>query len=122
MDNYIYLITEATLKMHGVEPTQDLVARHQALLSKRSAVFHYNRSVIKSYTVPFNVAQWSIGQLFAGEIPYEALVCFVPTDQYLGTRTGSPFNFKHFDVEFVTKLTQSICDAQYKNARFFTHE
>lgn len=112
-ENYSYQVTEVTLKMKAIEPTTDLVCKHVSLLSQRNAVFHYNRSEIKTYTIPQNVSTWTLGNLWGGPLPYEALVCFIASDQYLGTRTTSPFNFHHFNLEYLNLSLERYQDITY---------
>lgn len=112
-EEYQYKVTECILKMKGIEPTCDLLAKHQALLSTRNAVIHYNRSDIKAFTIPSNVKQWSVSQIWGGPLPYECLVCFVASESYLGSRSKSPFNFGHFNLDYLNLSVEQYQDITF---------
>ena len=105
-DNFKFTITECSLRMHGVVPTEDVLSKHNSLLSNRMATFHYQRSEFKSFTVPADQVQTQISNLYAGQIPFETIVAFVDTSAYLGKSSLSPFDFKHYDAEYLGLYVQ----------------
>ena len=104
---YQFKITEMHLKMHGLQVTNEIISRHEAMLANKMATFHYQRSEIKSFTVPKGQQSYSVNQLFTGELPYDVLVGFVQTSAYLGSRNNSPFDFQDFSLSHASLYIES---------------
>lgn len=100
--NYVVDVTEATLKVQYIEPTSSLLIGHAEALDKSPAIFPYTKSIIKSFTIPSSVQDWSIDTLFASEIPDTLIVAMVDSEAYTGKMTLNPFNFQHFDITNLT--------------------
>ena len=100
-DSYLYHITDCVLEMTGVEPVESIYRKHQALMAKTNAVFHYKSSVLKTYNIPGSLSFWSIHQFLNNEIPSDLLVCFLSTDGFVGNAKLNPFNFANFNLNYI---------------------
>ena len=113
-ESYFYEISEVSLKVKAVQATDDILKKHQQLTTNRQATLQYTRSVIKTFTIPFSLNQWSVSQLWSGDLPYECIVCFISSDQYLGSADGSPFNFRHFGINYLNLFIDNYQDTTYR--------
>ena len=101
-EKYHYVITDCVLEMIGVEVTEPIVRKHQALMAKTNAVFHCKTSVLKSYSIPSALSQWTIHQFLQNDIPYDLLICLVDTQSFVGEYTRNGFNFQTFGLDFLS--------------------
>lgn len=100
-ENYHIEITDATLKVKFIEPTNPLILAHASSLEKSPAIFNYMRSNIKSFTIPANLMSWSLDQLFSNNIPSELVVCMVKSSAYTGKYDENPYNFDNFSLSYI---------------------
>ena len=112
-DSYYFDVSEISLKVRAIQATHDIIAKHRSLMSNRQAVLQYPRSVIKTFTIPSNLSQWSVSQLWSGELPYECVVCFIDSSQYLGAVEGSPFNFQTFGINYLNLFVDNYQDMTF---------
>ena len=101
-EQYRYEITECVLEMVGVEVTEPILRKHQALMSKTNAVFHYKASVLKSYSIPSNLSSWTIHHFLQNEIPTDLVICLVQTDGFIGDYKKNGYNFQTFGLNFLS--------------------
>ena len=100
--DYSLDISEVSLKVQYVEPTNNLIIGHSEAFSKSLAVFPYMKSVLKNFTIPQGVREWSIDTLYVTEIPDTLVVGMVDSEAYLGKYSLNPFNFQHFNLSNLT--------------------
>ena len=100
-EGYRVEVTDATLSVKFIEPSNPLILAHASSLEKSPAIFNYMRSNIKSFTIPADLLTWSIDQLFANQIPSELLVCMVKSSAYSGRFDENPFNFDHQNLSYL---------------------
>ena len=113
-ERYRVEITSCVLKMYGLLPTPQAIAKHNRLLSKQNAIIHYTRSVVKSYTIPTGVNSWSLNQIFADEIPFELVVCFVNTLALNGNYKKNPYNFHHHNINYIAFKAENYQTHEFK--------
>ena len=101
-DTYKIEVTDAVLAMRVVEPTSSTITAHNQILADHPGIFHYDRSIIRCYTVPVNVSTWAIHQVFTDEIPHEVVVAVLDSDRYLGGEKLNPFLFGTHNVNFIS--------------------
>lgn len=101
-EEYEIEITDALLKIQYVEPTSSLLIGHAEAFEKSPAIFPYSKSVVKCFTIPAFVQNWSIDTLFANEIPDNLIIGMVDSEAFTGSLTKNPFNFQHFDLTNLT--------------------
>ena len=113
-ENYLYSLEEMTLRVHAIQVCDDVIAKHDSLLSKRMATFHYQKSEFKSFTIPADQRQWQVNNLFNSKIPFETLIAFVDTSSYLGARATSPFNFQHLNIDYLGLYVSGYADLVFQ--------
>lgn len=133
-ERYKFEITKCTLLMHGVLPSDDVLAKHARLLaSKEKAILHYTRSEIKTYTFTTGVLSFEMLNCFQNAVPYEVIVAFVGISAANGDAKKNPFNFLHLDInrislkvekyktiDFTPNFTNFHCAEEYDS--LYDHE
>jgi len=100
-EDYWVEVTDATLKVRFIVPTNPLIIAHAKNLDNRPAIFPYIRSNIKSFTIPSGLTTWSVDQLYANLIPSELLICMVLSSAYTGRFGENPYNFQHHSLNYL---------------------
>ncbi len=120
-ERYSYEITSCKLKMYGLIPTSQAIAKHAQLLSRQKAIFHYTRSELKTKTIAYGMNEFEIDQMFSNRIPYEVILVCMNTSAYRGNYKQNPYNFKHHDISYVG-LTIEGCQTMEFTPNFSTYE
>ena len=97
-NRYAFEIHDIVLKVQFIEPSPSLLLGHAEAFKKSPAVFPFVKSMLKSFTIPKGVQNWSIDTLFANSIPDSLIIGLISTEAYVGKSTLNPFNFHHFDL------------------------
>ncbi len=101
-ERYKYQITMCNLKMYGLTLSTQALAKHTALLGKQRAMIHFNRSEIKTFTIPPGVMTWDQSGIFTNHVPFEIVVCFVESTAASGDVKKNPYNFKHHNINYLS--------------------
>ena len=131
-DEYRTVIEEAVLKVCHITPTPHMLTAHQAILSKNNlALYPYLKSDIKKFTVSKGAYDFTQDDVFQNLIPTRLIICMVENEALSGSYKKNPFNFQHFNVNFVevsvdgesvpsralqTKFRPSYADSNYISA------
>ncbi|XP_048743063.2 uncharacterized protein F54H12.2-like [Ostrea edulis] len=94
-------IVDATLKMCIQRPNPSLTMAHAKLLEESSAIYPYMTSSIKIASIAEGEFSFSADNMFQGEVPSQLILGLVSSRAYSGDYKKSPFNFQHFDCNFV---------------------
>jgi hypothetical protein len=94
-------IVDASLKMCIQRPNPALVMAHNRLLEKSPALYPFMTSSLKIASIADGEYSFSADDMFQGEVPSQLLLGLVSSRAYGGDYKKSPFNFQHFDCNFV---------------------
>ena len=98
---YTVDITSAVLKVCTHRPQSAVILAHDKVLQSTPAIYDYNRSDIKAFSVPAGLFNYSIEDPFLGTVPTRLFVGLVPSQAFNGSYARNPFNFSHFDVSYL---------------------
>jgi hypothetical protein len=101
-EEYKVEIIDATLKACRVAVSPSTIAGHDLALSKTPAVYNYTKTEMKTYTIAKGSYNFNIEEIFNGDIPSRLIVGFVSSEAFNGSYKLSPFNFKHYNVSFLS--------------------
>ena len=101
IENYVIDITDATLRVCYIQPSNALIVGHSEALERSPAIYPFNKSTLKSFTVPSGLQNWSIDSLFSDNIPSVLYIVMVTSDSFNGDQKKNPFNFQHFNLDFL---------------------
>ena len=101
-EKYEIHIETASLFLMAITPSPRMLQLHSEEFKKKNAVYHYDKSVLKSYSIKDGARMWEMDSLFGSSIPKEIVVCFVTTTGFLGSQTENPYFFENFKVQKVS--------------------
>ena len=121
---YTYEIAEAVLKMCQVKLNPGVMVSHAEVLKKSPALYPYTRSDVRTFNIQPGSFSWGMDDIFQGQIPSRVVIGLVSAQAYSGVYSKSPYNFQHFNCNFVGLYAdgQSVpgepyqCD--YKNKHY----
>ena len=98
---YKVIITEVMLTAAMVGIHSDILKSHARALKDTPAIYPFNRTDVKTFAVP--KGQYNVNQndIFQGKIPNRLVLLMVLVEAYAGDLTKKPFNFKHYNFDFM---------------------
>ena len=123
-ENYTYEIGEAILKICQVKTNPGVMISHAEQIKKSPALYNYMKSDVRTFNIQPGSFAWGMDDIFQGQIPSRVVVALVSGQAYSGTCHKNPYNFKHFNCNFMGLYAdgQSVpgdpiqCD--YKNQHY----
>ena len=106
--NYVIDITDANLKVCYIQPSNSLIIGHSEALERTPAIYPFIRSTLKSNTITQGVQNWSIDQMFSDNIPNVLYIVMVTSESFNGDYEKNPFNFQHFDLDFLCLYIEGV--------------
>jgi hypothetical protein len=100
-EGYRFKILNAHLNLCTVNISPGILVGHAEALKIAPALYPYFHSEIKTYTLPSGVFQYTMCDLFQGRVPSDLIVGLVSQDSYNGQYDKNPFNFQHYDCNFI---------------------
>ena len=94
-------ITDVILKaaMMGISP--EILKSHSRILEKKPAIYPIMRTDIKSFAIAKGQYNLTLNDIFQGKIPSRLVLGLVSADAYSGDLTKNPFNFHHYNYDFM---------------------
>src|SRR5712664_2445828 len=94
-------VMESYLQIRQVNVAPDVITGHMQGLQKYNYVCPYNGHKIYTKLITMGVEMESITNLFQGVYPKLVIIVFLDHEAFSGKYTKSPFNFQHFDVNYI---------------------
>ena len=94
-------IVDASIKLCIQRPSAGLVMAHADQLKETPALYPLMSSAIKIASIAAGEFSFSADNMFQGEVPSQLILGLVSSQAYIGDYKKSPFNFQHFDCNFV---------------------
>lgn len=102
-DHEIYLyVQKAVLYARRVRVLPSVQKAHADGLLHYNAVYPYNKVEVTSFTIGQGAQSIVKEDVFSGRVPKLCIFGMVRNDAYNGSRQLSPFNFQHFNVNYVS--------------------
>ena len=102
-------IENAVLHVRRVKVNQALAMGHQLGLLKQNAIYPVTKTQVVTYTVGQGAMSYFKDNVFSSiRLPKFVVVGFVKVRAFNGHYSDDPFNFEHFNVNYVNLL----CDGQ----------
>lgn len=100
-EKYYFKITDALLNVCMCEISPAVLLGHAAGLKESPALYPYYQSDVKAYDISAGLRNYSVENIFQGDVPCDMTVGLVSAEAYVGNNEKSPFNFQHFNCNFV---------------------
>ena len=108
-NEYMFKITKANLKVRKVKVASSVQLAHNRVLTNlKTAKYPINYSEIKVFSVVQGNSSVTLDNIFLGSIPTRIIVSLVLSSGMEGSYTENPFNFKHFDINFMSLYIDGI--------------
>ena len=98
---YKVVISEVILKaaMIGIHP--DILKSHARALEDKPALYPLLKTEVKMFAVGRGQYNVNLDDIYQGKIPNRLILGMVSADAYAGDLTKNPFNFKHYNFDFM---------------------
>lgn len=97
---YEFVITDAYFNACMVDVSPAIVVGHAAALKDYPALYPILQSDIKSFSIGKGLYDYTIDNIFQGDIPDSVIIGIVSSEAYNGSFKRNPFNFHHFNCNF----------------------
>ncbi|XP_067435528.1 uncharacterized protein F54H12.2-like [Thunnus thynnus] len=94
-------IQGASLFIKKVNVSPAVRLGHASALLRGNALYPLSRVSVKTYSIPENSRVCNQENLFLGTMPKYIVLGMVNHEAFTGRRNLSPFNFHHYDVEYL---------------------
>lgn len=99
--NYRVLIEHASIFVRKVKVSPGVSIGHAKALEKSSAKYPIDRILCKVYSISQGSMSFGQDNVFLGQMPQRIVIACVDNDAFNGTYKTNPFEFKHYDANFV---------------------
>jgi hypothetical protein len=91
----------ASLFVRKVRVSPGVVLGHAKSLEKTTAKYPINRVLCKAYSIPAGNMSFVQDNIFTGQMPNRVIIACVDNDALNGDYKKSPFEFKHYNINFI---------------------
>src|SRR5277367_3809549 len=102
------VITHCSLKIRKVRANPTIFTDHQRTLATTNCRYPYRKVVTKIVSIPKGNKSVHSDNLFLGQLPVRIVLGFVSHDAFNGALTKSPFDFQHFDLNYLALNVNGI--------------
>lgn len=100
-EGYKVVLDKVSLFVRKVRVSPGVILGHAKALEKGTAKYPINRVLCKAYSVPKGNMSIVQDSIFIGQMPKRVIIGCVDNEAFHGSFTKSPFNFEHFDLNFI---------------------
>ena len=101
-------IKEATLIVRRVKINPGILIAHANTLAKATAKYPITRVEVKTFTLHTGILGDSIDNAILGQLPKRIIIGFVDNRAFNGNRTLNPFNFQHFNINYLSLYIDGV--------------
>jgi hypothetical protein len=101
-DEYKITIEEMKLYVRYVQVAPEILETHRKQFTTQMVKYPINMTAMRTHPVSAGMSAVSIPNLFSGRLPKSVVLCFLDNENINGSITKNPYNFQHFDVNFIS--------------------
>ena len=105
---YSVHIEEATLLVRRVKISPSVLLAHAQSLSKTTAKYPLTRVEVKAITMHSGIHGETLDNIILGQLPKRIIIGFVNNKAFNGDRAFNPFNFEHFNINFLCLYVDGV--------------
>jgi hypothetical protein len=98
---FTFEISNPSLEVCKVKVNPAVIQAHDKALDISPAIFPFIKSDIKTYNIAPNLTSFIVDNLFPEYIPDKIIVCLTTSKGFNGHRHRNPYNFRHFNMNYV---------------------
>lgn len=91
----------AALYLHRSKVSSYIVEAHSKALEKATAKYPYSRREVKAFNINAGATSAHIDNIVLGVLPRRVFIGLVENKAFTGDVTKNPFNFKHFNINYL---------------------
>lgn len=114
-DGGILRVIDASLYVRKNVISPSIVLAHAKALENQTMKFPYRKTEVTSLTLAAGTRRHTIEQVFLGRVPSRVIIGLVDNTAYNGNFKKSPFNFHHFNLNY---LSLSVNGKEYFNTPY----
>ena len=99
---YKVKIMEASLRVPFVYPTASLLIAQSKVLKEHDALYPYQGSVMKTYTLAKGERSGTFSNIFNEDIPTYLIVSMINSQSYVGKYTTNPLAFYAYECNYIS--------------------
>ena len=101
-------IEEVTLYVKKFQLNPEFRVSMEKQLSLENILYPMTRSLVKTYSIPSGQNIFNHENIFLGPLPVRILVAFVSSKAFYGDYASNPYNFHHFDLNFLALYKDGV--------------
>lgn len=105
---YCVKIHSAILHVKRVKIAPSILLAHHKVLQTATAKYPVSRVDVKNFTIPNGSSTHSIDVVFSGQLPVRVIIAFVLNSAVNGSAPQNPFNFQHFDLNYLSLTRDGV--------------
>lgn len=106
-EKYKIKILEAVLIIRKLKMAPAVLVAHANTLLRHPVRYNIVRCELKSMTIPSNIQNTTLENIFLGQLPQRIVVLFVNASAFNGNLKLNPYNFEHFNHNYLSVSTDS---------------
>ncbi|GFY34301.1 uncharacterized protein F54H12.2 [Trichonephila clavipes] len=99
--DYNVIFEHVSLYVRKVQVNPAVVIGHAKALERTTAKYPIDRVSCKVFSIPQSSYSFIQDNVFSGQMPKRIIIACVDNDAFNGNYKKSPFEFKHYDVNFI---------------------
>ncbi|GFX85983.1 uncharacterized protein F54H12.2 [Trichonephila clavipes] len=100
-EGFKVVLDHVSLFIRKVRVNPGVILGHAKALEKTSAKYPINRVLCKVYSIPKGSMSFIQDNIFSGQMPKKTFVGCVDNEAFHGAFSKSPYEFKHFNLNFI---------------------
>ncbi|GFU04554.1 uncharacterized protein F54H12.2 [Trichonephila clavipes] len=100
-EGFKVVLDHVSLFIRKVRVNPGVILGHAKALEKTSAKYPINRVLCKVYSIPKGSMSFIQDNIFSGQMPKKLFVGCVDNEAFHGAFSKSPYEFKHFNLNFI---------------------
>lgn len=100
-------VSDVGLYVRKVRVAPKIMLALESAWNKGTAKYPYTRTEIKVFTISPNIQNTTIDNVFLGVLPTRVILGLVSHKAYNGSLELNPFNYKHYDLNYLSLFVDS---------------
>lgn len=107
-DHFKFVIQSASLFIRKVKVSPSIILAHEKTLESSVLKYPIRRIEIKTFALPSGLQSASIPNAFIGQAPARLIMGLVSNESLNGKINKSPFNFRHYNLNYLCILKGGV--------------
>lgn len=120
-------ITEANLYVRRMRINPTVLLAHSKILATTTVKYPITKVEVKNVTIPSGVQGKTLDNIFLGQLPKRVILGFVTNSAFIGNFKTNPYNFQHFDLNFLSlyidgrQIPSKPIQPNFSTSKLFVH-